>query len=582
MKRIHYHILYILSLCLVSACALEESIDSSNGQSLHKVFTTTFEESDMTTKTMLDGNVGEDGIRGLLWDPDDEIGVAQYGQSYQYFRNTVTSASSNGVFEGSINQTSVYYAVYPYQSGMKHGTNINITVPTVQTYRENSFDRNVAPMVGKGNDGEPLHFMNICGVLAVQLTGTEMVTSIVFKTRNGEKVSGVCSVDTDYVEYPVLDATAATESYVTLDCGEGVQLGSEAVPFHIVLPPGTYNGFTLYISTADGKFMEKTTSKTLTIKRSIVTKAASFDFEDNIAEATDVTDLSGQGHSNSYIVTEPGLYSFDADVAGNGEEGTLSPASVELLWEDCDGLIAAYGLDTEGKKIHFLSAGMEGNALFAVKDADGNIIWNWHIWSTDQPAEHTYVTSEGKTFVVMDRYLGSTSAVVATNGGALYYQWGRKDPFRFDGANLVVSSFRGAFSDMSEAIAAPMDYPTGDDWVTGLSTSSWSKDMKTIYDPCPQGWRVPGSEVWAGIRKLTDYDSNGYGVIFGFSDTDSFWYPDTPRFNNVGGTDGSYTCDRTEVWTAEYGVSYHLYYGGTNANDRARGDAYPIRCMKEE
>ena len=1018
MKYIHYYILCLLSLVLLSSCMVEEgTVDSAEGQLVHKVFTATFEDSDMTTKTMLDETADEDGIRGLLWDPEDEIGVAQYNDNYLKFVNTIPAASSNGVFEGSVGQANVYYAVYPYQSSMRHAQSINVTIPTVQTYRENSFDRNMAPMVGRGNDGEPLHFMNICGVLAVHLTGTEKVKSIVFETMNGEKVSGVCSVDTDYVDYPVLDVTSATETYVSLDCGEGVQLSGEATPFHIVLPPGEYNGFTLYISTTDGKFMEKTTSKTLTIKRSIVTNAAALAFENNM---TEITDLSERGHSNSYIVPSAGLYSFDADIIGNGEFGfikgarfhtsnpLISPVSVELLWEDRPGLIKSWTFDSDDATVKFLATSNKGNALIAVKDAEGTILWSWHIWMTDQPEDqtyendvlgefvmldrnvgairadrgtgdewqeslglyyqwgrkdpfaggkftnysgqmtaaeslknptkivsdhsnwtqetqvyfwspdkktiydpcpvgyrmppedvwygftdggnsqyvtesdvsnvtgengwsfycnsasettwypvngyythvgslssssygyywsadknggspynfyfrsdgyvyqnhtsntycaynvrcmkdeeyeatslpivkmsesseytnssvtfsanvsykgwsevtdrgfiyfanpdmsdaqtiscgsgigeytyildglsagsayyvkayatnvygtsysdirryrtklsddidnnlssqwnancyivgpsqasycfdativgngivgyipeenfypqnslimpssaeilwedisgvisdimlqngmvhfmtndlegnaviavkdatgvilwswhiwvsdqpkgHTYVTNQGKTFVVMDRYLGSTSAAVGDEGGALYYQWGRKDPFKINESWLDVS-FCGIFSDLSESISKPTYYPQGDDWVMNMSTSLWSTNMKTIYDPCPEGWRVPNAEVWSGIRKLTDHDGGPHGVIFGFSDTDSFWYPDAPRFNNYGSREGDYTDDNTEVWTSEYGVSYFLNYNGSNANYRAKCDAYPVRCMKDE
>ncbi len=231
--------------------------------------------------------------------------------------------------------------------------------------------------------------------------------------------------------------------------------------------------------------------------------------------------------------------------------------------------------------VYFMTNDIEGNALVAVKDTDNRILWSWHIWVTDAPEEHTYVTNEGKTFVVMDRYLGSTSGVIAENGGALYYQWGRKDPFKFNGSGLDVS-FRTPFANLSEAVSAPMDYPQGDDWVTDMSTSLWSTTMKTIYDPCPDGWRVPSSEIWSGIRRLQDLDGDGYGVVFGFADTDSFWYPDAPRFDNYGNVEGSYTCDQTEVWTAEYGVSYFLKYLGNHTNSRTRCDAYPIRCMKDE
>ena len=72
-----------------------------------------------------------------------------------------------------------------------------------------------------------------------------------------------------------------------------------------------------------------------------------------------------------------------------------------------------------------------GNAVIAAKDADGNILWSWHIWvckDYDPVAKaQTYYNNAG---VMMDRNLGATSATpgnIASVG--FLYQWGRKDPF---------------------------------------------------------------------------------------------------------------------------------------------------------
>jgi hypothetical protein len=61
-------------------------------------------------------------------------------------------------------------------------------------------------------------------------------------------------------------------------------------------------------------------------------------------------------------------------------------------------------------------------------DADGVILWSWHIWLVqDQIGYNTYANNAG---VLMDRNLGATSAIEYDSGTiGLLYQWGRKDPF---------------------------------------------------------------------------------------------------------------------------------------------------------
>lgn len=607
MRYIYYCVLAILCIGLVSACVVEEeSVGSVDGQLVHKVFDATFEDSDMTTKTVLDETVGEDGFRGLLWDSGDEIGVAGYGGYYQKFTNVLVEPSANGVFDGKIEQTSLYYAIYPFTASQRHSTSVSVTVPTSQTYRVNSFDRNMAPMVGKGNDGERLHFMNLCGVLAVQLTGSEKVKSIVFETKNGEKVSGVCSVDPDYVDYPVLDTSTATETYVTLDCGEGVQLSGEATPFHIVLPPGTYNGFTLYITTADGKFMKKETSKTLTIKRSIVTKAASFDFENNM---TDITNLSEHGHSNCYVVPEAGVYSFDADIIGNGEFGiiegagfhtsnpTISPVSVDLLWEDRPGLVRVYALDPATGKVKLITNGKEGNALIAVKDADNTILWSWHIWMTDQPSDQNYENGALGSFIMLDRNIGAIRADRGTGdewmeSKGLYYQWGRKDPF----APGMFTNHSGQFT-AAESLKYPTEFGTSSNWTSETQVNFWNAGKKTIYDPCPVGYRVPVEDVWYGFSSdgnsnlvtesqvsSTTYD-NGWS-FYRNSSSETAWYPVTGYYY---GTNSYSNSSYGYYWSADKNGGGNPYYvsfssGGyvfQNETTNTR-NACNIRCLKDE
>ena len=109
------------------------------------------------------------------------------------------------------------------------------------------------------------------------------------------------------------------------------------------------------------------------------------------------TDLSASGTANSYIVSEAGSYKF-TPTKGNSSESVGSIATAEVLWETFgtdvtpnvgdliksvlykDGYIAFQTADTF----------KDGNAVIAAKDVDGNILWSWHIWLTDEPQEQVY------------------------------------------------------------------------------------------------------------------------------------------------------------------------------------------------
>lgn len=615
MKRYIYYILCLIGLSVFTGCMFEEeAVENVEEGLVHKVFTAVVEDDDMTTKTMLD-EVEVDGVRGVLWEPEDVIGVAKYGQKYQKFVNTLDAPSANGVFEGSVGQDVMYYAVYPYAENQQMSTSVTVKIPTYQTYKHNSFDGSAAPMLAKANDGEALHFKNLCGVLAIRMTGKEKVKSIIFQTNSGEKASGEGVADPDYGDYPVLDMTETSETFIVLDCGEGVQLSGEPTSFHFVLPPATYNGFKLTIATVDGQFMEKSTDKQLNIKRSIVTKATSFAFE---SQADNFTNLSERGNANCYIVSQPGYYSFDGTVIGNGEFGftpennfhtnthEISPVTSELLWADNHTLIKGCGYDASTGMVKFLTSGDEGNAVIAVKDSEGNILWSWHIWMTDQPEEQVYFNNAG---TMMDRNLGATSATPGDVGAlGLLYQWGRKDPFlgssSISGSKQAKSTITWPSAVSSDTSTGTVDYVTSHPmtFVKGVSPSSYdwhysSRDNtlwqseKTIYDPCPSGWRVPdggSSGVWntAGFDD-TSYDSSNEGINFSISSPSTIWYPASGyRYHDDGilrnvGEGGYYWSVTTDGYCA---CSLYFYYNGdvypTYGNLRAHG--FSVRCMKDE
>ena len=287
--------------------------------------------------------------------------------------------------------------------------------------------------------------------------------------------------------------------------------------------------------------------------------------------------------ANCYIVSEAGDYKFRA-VKGNGtvavgDESTVdpvgTPTAAVVLWE-------SFGTDTAPQKgdlvksdvryrggyVYFSTADTykEGNAVIAViddKDTDGTeddvILWSWHIWLTDQPAEHVYNNSAG---TMMDRNLGATSAAKGDVGAlGLLYQWGRKDPFLGSSstststlAQSTITWPSAVSSDETNgtikyAVAHPTTFITyntaNKDWYyTGDESSLYTRwtgsdHDKSIYDPCPAGWRVPdggssGIWSWAFVKTAqfdAEYDSSNYGINFGgvgegkLGNASSIWYP---------------------------------------------------------
>ena len=322
--------------------------------------------------------------------------------------------------------------------------------------------------------------------------------------------------------------------------------------------------------------------------------------------------ISKYGPANCYIVSEAGLFGFEA-VRGNSSEPVGDVNSVEVLWESFGTAVTP----KVGNLIRTVSyfdgiitfqtpqTFREGNAVIAAKDASGKILWSWHIWLTDAPRECVYANNAG---TMMDRNLGATSATPGDVGAlGLLYQWGRKDPFL--GSSSISESVEPkstitwpspVFSSASSGtIAYAVEHPTtfikrqGDWCYTGSSSADdarW-RSTKTIYDPCPTGWRVPdGGEdgIWnkAGFDDC-GYDDSDEGMLLGSGiSSPATWYPASGyrhmEYGNVG-----YVANFGIYWSASIcsnDRSYCLYFTSYDfepSHHFLHAFALSVRCQKE-
>lgn len=281
------------------------------------------------------------------------------------------------------------------------------------------------------------------------------------------------------------------------------------------------------------------------------------------------------------------------------QEPNISPADVKIIWETAEGLVT---LETENGKAKISEDGIVrfkidlnkqnsniassnqknlkgGNALVGAFDAKGELLWSWHLWvcpdmdnkegkrdgivDAEEIASHLELWSTGYTF--MDRNLGALSNKPGLASLGLLYQWGRKDPFigvgeitedaspmetfNLDGfpwkntSGMSVEDARKAPTTLSGSALTGADYALL--WGTDKGFDpDGERDAgnKTIYDPCPVGYRVPpvGSVVFKSGDSssedtnwnknniywpyLEEYSkSNGYENYKNDADSYGFW-----------------------------------------------------------
>lgn len=345
-----------------------------------------------------------------------------------------------------------------------------------------------------------------------------------------------------------------------------------------------------------------------------------------VNQTADVINLSSSSTANCYIVTDAGKYKFRA-VKGNGSESVGDVASCEVLWKTLGTkempasndliteVLAADGYILFGTNETY----RKGNALIAAKDASGKILWSWHIWFTDYPKEQAYYNGAG---TMMDRNLGAVSATpgdIGANG--LYYQWGRKDPFvgvwAFVGDSYKEIDSSSDCGTIEFAVAHPTTFieesniGTGDWYYTDDDTvdnTRW-QSRKTIYDPCPAGWRVPDGG-WNGIWRIAywstpvenyKFDSKNKGVNCSgiFSSEKTVWYPASGVYYGtyVGyydGEEGYYWTVTPDIYEPDYNrndpvyeqYAYTLFFSDYSndvwtSRSSARSEGLAVRCQKE-
>ena len=316
-------------------------------------------------------------------------------------------------------------------------------------------------------------------------------------------------------------------------------------------------------------------------------------------------------YANSYVLTTPkAAYVFDVSKNGAGQ-AIAGIDSAVIVWQSRSSQLEHFTYDEKSSTVTFYIDALKddddayvkengefvmcnANAVIAVLNSSDEILWSWHLWmckESNNPLTHYSTYSNGVTF--MDYNLGaytnsngkSDDTTLILDSYGLYYQWGRKDPFLrpyyhdcsgnedqyvYSGSGTMVYidfvEMSAETGTVEYTIANPTTFITnaacvdaekGDgvgDWLKVSNDNLWNDSSKSLYDPCPYGWRVPASSDFDCLSLSTEEDNTPLDQArkrFGWSLTDganSYFY---------------------------LAAGFRSYYDGTIYNMNYKEDVYP-------
>ena len=645
-KHIYGLFLCVPVLASVLGCSQREDAPQTGTAKEITVIGTQDDFTGLKTRSMV-GEVLDNGAIAMDWSVGDQIGVFGTGTtSNACFTSTNTYPIRETGFKGTCSiGEKPEYAYYPYNANASDKTAVPVSIPSVQNYSGVAsvaqYDFKAANSFADLDDGKyQFNMKQLASLLRLEINLNDIAALLAEKaveTASESLKSITLSSDVRMSGDFTCDLTKLEGSNALNFSGDaGQTLGltinfidkpalSGTVVAYAVVAPGAQTGKTLTCTMIVNDFLSVKLSAqmlcdfeggkyyTLPLNASVFVNNGAAVEDKTPADAEPV---AGQP-SNCYMINAAKTYSFDATVIGNGEAGiiadagfhttsaSIDPKSAKLMWEDSEGFIS--GVSLVKGKVHFTAEKNVGNAMIAVFDGAGTVLWSWHIWGVgDTMPEDEEVSSQATIsanstlkvkYTVMDRTLGALSK---TSYFTTLYQWGRKDPipnstvYYVDGQAAEIETTYPVHKPGSAADATILtsiqhpeciidDYKEGlpVDWLASDKTNNYNllwgdnnttyvfnkskpaagkgwTNGKTIYDPCPSGYRVSSKFAWTGFcgsssgdTKNIDYINfvkyeNGYYFKKNSSDGVGIYFPMT----------GSRGCKTGSLWVGKDASAY--------------------------
>jgi hypothetical protein len=287
-----------------------------------------------------DTKVYTDAALHVLWNNDDYITIFNKTTRNKKFHFTGNDGANAGEFEfvddgvfGTGNPIDYNYAVYPYDSntsfiladGVNYTKNyVRAYFPGQQSYLANSFGRGANLMVAKSTDTD-LSFKNVGGYLCFKLykypAQTFGIRSLILEGNNNEWLSGPGLISFGEGNIPDLqwdmENSAELGKQIVLNCETPVALGNTeatAVIFWMAVPPVTFSkGFKLTVIDSEGGIYEKSTSKSVTITRSVRNTMSPLRFSNDVTSPAEGVYRRGEDDVVKGLADQFNIYEYNGN-----------------------------------------------------------------------------------------------------------------------------------------------------------------------------------------------------------------------------------------------------------------------------
>jgi len=509
------------------------------------------------------------------------------------------------------------------------------------------------PLVSTPSEGT-LSFANLFGGVMFRpydyMGSGIQIKKIRISSTDGKALAGVATIN---LSDGKITAFEGTETELTFTYNATSITSDKG--FIAYIPAGTYEGLTITaIDASDRKF--PVTTGAVTVNAGVVKKLSQLPLTIYYGKANCYRVAPG---TTSLEIDATPFYTYrnDYDVTKGQvircENGNMSGlgADVSVLWQqeegstatdltltrgtskEADGAVVKGTLAIDRKfqageaTITVPLTGTAGNAVIALCTGDDSkkIVWSYHIWVSD--AEDVACNTSAGTYSILDRNIGATSTDGSLNSFGVNYQWGRKDPFPRDfntqsgtsaNGDLLKTAERTSSTNVAYSISNPAtrvvytSNTSGAKWLPVSINGLWGyagahgdsggakgvkSTVKTVYDPCPEGYKVPALVYLTSIgdknTKAAAVSGKGYNMSTG-SSTTFFPYGGYVRISKTERAN-DYQLYRGYIWTAinrsDTQGAYIFWYNanGIQANKNSIGanmytycgDALPVRCIKE-